>query len=131
MIEKELNKIMDQAQDAFLSYHLSDGKTKKEFLYKIAENIENLGDVLLETASSETNLPIARFVGERGRTCGQLRAFGDLVLEGSWVGAIIDTALPDRKPMPKPDMRTLSISLGPILVFGASNFPLAFFYSWR
>jgi len=126
MIEKELNKIMDQAQDAFLSYHLSDGKTKKEFLYKIAENIENLGDVLLETASSETNLPIARFVGERGRTCGQLRAFGDLVLEGSWVGAIIDTALPDRKPMPKPDMRTLSISLGPILVFGASNFPLAF-----
>jgi alpha-ketoglutaric semialdehyde dehydrogenase len=122
----ELNKIMEQAYDAFLEYQLVSGADKKVFLYAIADEIEALGDTLLETASEETNLPIARFTGERMRTCGQLRAFGDLVAEGSWVEAVIDTAIPDRKPMPKPDMRKMTIPIGPIVVFGASNFPLAY-----
>lgn len=122
----EINKIMEQAQEAFVSYQLVSGQKKKEFLYAIAEEIEALGDELVQTASEETNLPNARFVGERGRTCGQLRAFGDLVEEGSWLEAVIDTALPDRKPLPKPDMRKMMIAMGPVVVFGASNFPLAY-----
>ncbi|MBL0101212.1 MAG: aldehyde dehydrogenase (NADP(+)) [Saprospiraceae bacterium] len=122
----EINKIMEHAQEAFLSYQQVSGSKKKEFLYSIAEEIESLGDELLHTASEESHLPFARFVGERGRTCSQLRAFGDLVGEGSWVEAVIDQALPDRQPQPRPDMRKMSISLGPILVFGASNFPLAY-----
>ncbi|MFZ1524862.1 MAG: aldehyde dehydrogenase family protein, partial [Saprospiraceae bacterium] len=122
----ELNKIMEQSYEAFLQYQSVSGAVKKEFLYKIAENIENLGDHLLETASLETNLPIGRFQGERGRTCAQLKAFGDLVAEGSWVEAVVDTAMPDRKPLPKPDMRKMAIAMGPVLVFGASNFPLAY-----
>lgn len=125
-MHSELNKIMEQAYEAFLEYQKVSGAVKKKFLYQIAENIENLGDKLLATASEETNLPIARFQGERARTCAQLRAFGDLVQEGSWVEAVIDTALPERKPLPKPDMRKMSIGLGPVLVFGASNFPLAY-----
>ena len=122
----ELNKVMEQAYEAFLSYQFVSGQDKKVFLYTIADEIEDLGADLLETASEETNLPIARFIGERQRTCSQLRAFGDLVAEGSWVDAVIDTAIPDRKPLPKPDMRKMSVALGPILVFGASNFPLAY-----
>lgn len=122
----EINQIMEQAHEAFLSYQNISGKDKKTFLCTIADEIEALGDILPETASQETNLPIARFTGERARTCSQLRAFGDLVSEGSWVNAVIDPAQPERKPIPKPDMRKMSIALGPILVFGASNFPLAY-----
>lgn len=121
-----INKVMDQAYEAFLSYRKLPGAIKKEFLYTIAEEIELLGDALLQTASEESNLPVARFSGERARTCGQLIAFGDLVAEGSWLEAVIDTAIPDRKPMPKPDMRKMMMSLGPVVVFGASNFPLAY-----
>jgi 2,5-dioxopentanoate dehydrogenase len=122
----EINKVAEQAYEAFLSYQLVSGAHKKQFLYTIAEEIEALGDDLLKAASLETNLPLARFVGERGRTCMQLRLFGDLVGEGSWVEAVIDHAAPNKKPLPGPDMRKMLISLGPILVFGASNFPLAY-----
>ncbi|MBK8518638.1 MAG: aldehyde dehydrogenase (NADP(+)) [Saprospiraceae bacterium] len=122
----ELNKIMEQAQEAYESYQFVSGKAKKEFLYCIADQIEEIGDELIHTAAEETNLPIARFNGERARTCAQLKAFGDLVAEGTWVEAVIDTALADRKPFPKPDMRKMSVALGPVLVFGASNFPLAY-----
>jgi len=122
----ELNKIMEQAHGAFQEYQLTTGLEKKVFLYTIADEIEALGDELMQTASHETNLPVARFVGERMRTCSQLRSFGDLVAEGSWVEAVIDTAIPDRKPLPRPDMRKMSIPIGPIVVFGASNFPLAY-----
>lgn len=122
----ELNKILVRAYDAFLVYQLTSGLEKKVFLDTIADELEALGDELLQTASEETNLPVARFTGERMRTCSQLRSFGDLVAEGSWVEAVIDTAVPDRKPMPKPDMRKMSIPIGPIVVFGASNFPLAY-----
>lgn len=117
---------MEQAYEAYLSYRNVSGNSKKKFLYAIAEEIESLGDELLETASAESNLPLARFAGERGRTCAQMRAFGDLVAEGTWVEAVIDKAIPDRMPMPKPDMRKMMVPLGPIVVFGASNFPLAY-----
>jgi 2,5-dioxopentanoate dehydrogenase len=122
----ELNKIMDKARKAFESYQYVSGAEKKLFLYAIAEGLEQEGDSLLNTCSIETNLPTARFAGERARTCAQLRAFGDLVGEGSWVEAVIDTTQNDRKPIPKPDMRKMLTSLGPVVVFGASNFPLAY-----
>ena len=123
---QDIDQIMKQAQAAFVSFRSLSGKSKKELLYTIAEEIEALGDHLLQTASQESNLPVARFVGERMRTCNQLRSFGDLVAEGSWVEAVIDTANPENKPAPKPDMRKMLIALGPIVVFGASNFPLAY-----
>ena len=122
----ELNKVMELAYDAFQSYRHTSGSRKKEFLFAIADEIEALGDVLLETASRETHLPVVRFAGERARTCGQLRDFAHLVAEGSWVEAVIDTRIADRKPLPKPDMRKVAVPIGPILVFGASNFPLAY-----
>src|SRR6185369_13029822 len=85
-----------------------------------------LGDKLIERASLETALPNARFVGERARTCGQLRMFADLLDEGSWVDAKIDHAVPDRVPIPKPDVRSMLRPIGPVAVFCASNFPLAY-----
>jgi NADP-dependent aldehyde dehydrogenase len=96
------------------------------FLRAIAEQLEGLGDVLLEQAEAETALPRPRLTGERGRTANQARLFADLVEEGSWVDARIDRALPDRQPLPRPDLRRMLVPLGPVAVFGASNFPLAF-----
>lgn len=96
------------------------------FLEDIGQRIVALGDALIERASAETGLTAARLTGERGRTVGQLKLFADLVREGSWVGARIDRALADRKPAPRPDLRRMMIAMGPVVVFGASNFPLAF-----
>ena len=96
------------------------------FLRAIADQLEALGDTLLERAESETALPRARLTGERGRTANQARLFADLVEEGSWVEARIDRPLPDRQPLPRPDLRRMLVPLGPVAVFGASNFPLAF-----
>ena len=95
-------------------------------LEAIAHEIESLGDSLLERCGLETALPRARLAGERARTCAQLRLFAELVREGSWVDARIDTALADRQPLPRPDIRRSLQPLGPVAVFGASNFPLAF-----
>ncbi len=81
---------------------------------------------MISTCSEETNLPAGRLEGERGRTCAQLRMFAALLEEGSWVEAVVDTALPGRKPVPRPDLRRMLLPLGPTVVFGASNFPLAF-----
>lgn len=99
---------------------------RAKFLEAIADEIEALGDTLIEMACAESGLPVGRITGERGRTCGQLRMFAGLVREGSWVDARIDHAQPDRAPTPKPDLRRMLIPLGPVAVFGASNFPLAF-----
>ena len=99
---------------------------RAEFLEAVAEQIETLGDQLIERGVTETALPEARLVGERGRTIGQLKMFADLIREGSWVEARIDTALPDRQPLPRPDLRRMLVPVGPVAVFGASNFPLAF-----
>lgn len=94
-------------------------------LRRIADELEALGDALLELADHETGLGLPRLTGERGRTCGQLRMFADAVDEGSYVDAIIDHAVADAVP-PRPDLRRMQIPLGPVAVFGAGNFPLAF-----
>jgi alpha-ketoglutaric semialdehyde dehydrogenase len=111
---------------AFQSYRLISKDLKAAFLRSIADEISVIGDILIERASEESGLPAARLQGELGRTTGQLRLFADLVEEGSWVNAIIDTALPERLPMPRPDIRQMLLPLGPVVIFGASNFPLAF-----
>ena len=102
------------------------GEVRAGFLERIAEEILNLGDALIERAGLETALPAARLVGERGRTVNQLKLFAALARDGSWVDARIDPALPDRQPLPRPDLRRLKRPLGPVIVFGSSNFPLAF-----
>ncbi|MFT3746110.1 MAG: aldehyde dehydrogenase (NADP(+)) [Pyrinomonadaceae bacterium] len=122
----ELNRAAELAEQARITYSRLSGKERAKFLRAIADNIEALGDILIERASLETALPNARFVGERGRTCSQLRMFADLLDEGSWVDARIDHAIPDRQPIPKPDVRSMLRSLGPVAVFCASNFPLAY-----
>jgi 2,5-dioxopentanoate dehydrogenase len=114
------------AQDAFQTYKKTTGHQRAALLRNIASEIEALGDELISTASRESRLPAARITGERGRTVAQIRMFADLLDEGSWVDARIDTALPDRNPLPKPDIRKMMFPLGPVVVFGASNFPLAF-----
>jgi len=114
------------AEKAFAVYRHIDKKTKATFLRNIAEEINNIGDELITRAMAESGLPQARLQGERGRTTGQLNMFADLVEEGSWVEAVIDKALPDRQPAPRADIRKMLIPLGPAVVFGASNFPLAF-----
>ncbi|PVY42287.1 aldehyde dehydrogenase (NADP(+)) [Pontibacter virosus] len=119
-------EIFTKADVAFVRYKKLPASSKAELLRTIAEEIEQLGDELLETAHQESNLPLARLTGERGRTVGQLRLFASLVEEGSWLEATIDTAIPDRTPIPRPDLRRMLIPLGPVVVFGASNFPLAF-----
>lgn len=96
------------------------------FLDRIAGEIQDLGEALIERAARETGLPAARLMSECARTTNQLRLFAELVREGSWIEARIDRALPDRQPLPKPDLRRLLIPIGPVIVFGASNFPLAF-----
>ncbi len=116
---------MRQAAKSFPLYRKTSPGKRAEFLETIAANIELLGDELIRTASAETNLPTARLQGERGRTTGQLRMFAQMLREGSWVEATIDTAIPDRTP-PRPDIRKMMIPIGPVVVFGASNFPFAY-----
>ena len=114
------------ASKAFQTYSKKSGKEKAAFLRVIAKEIEALGEKLIEVYTSESGLPTGRAMGERGRTVGQLRAFAAHLEEGSWVSASIDTAQPNRQPIPKVDLRKMLVPLGPIVVFGASNFPLAF-----
>ena len=122
----ELNKAAELANEARIIYGKVSGKEKAAFLRQIADNIEATGDTLIERATLETGLPNARFQGERGRTCMQLRAFADLVEKGSWVDARIDLPKSDRQPLPKPDVRSMLRPLGTVAVFCASNFPLAY-----
>lgn len=124
--DSEIELTMEKAQKAFLTYKNTSGKKRAEFLRGIAEEILLLGDALIHRCMAETGLPEARFKGERARTIFQLQSFADLLDEGSWVEARIDTALPDRKPMPRVDLRKMLIPLGPVVVFTASNFPLAY-----
>jgi alpha-ketoglutaric semialdehyde dehydrogenase len=123
---EEVNEAVKLSEEAFVTYGKLSQKRRAEFLNAIADEILNLGDSLLVCASNESGLPTARFQGERGRTVNQLRTFANLLEEGSWVEASIDTAIPDREPIPKPDVRKYLVALGPVAVFGASNFPLAF-----
>ncbi|TDV16511.1 aldehyde dehydrogenase (NADP(+)) [Paraburkholderia caballeronis] len=112
-----------QAFDAFRAAPLD---MRARLLEAIADNIAALGDALIERAHLESALPKARLEGERGRTTGQLKLFASLVRDGRWLGAVLDPALPERKPLPRSDLRAQRIPLGPVAVFGASNFPLAF-----
>ena len=122
----EVNAALDDAAAAFAADRARSGADRAKFLETIASEIEALGDSLLQRAHQESGLPLARLTGERGRTCGQLRLFAQLAREGSWVDARIDPALPDRQPLPRVDIRRLLVPLGPVVVFGSSNFPLAF-----
>ncbi|NNL16335.1 MAG: aldehyde dehydrogenase (NADP(+)) [Flavobacteriaceae bacterium] len=125
-IQDEINEAIALASKAFKKFKKTSGKQKAAFLNAIADEILALDDELVKTYCSETGLPEGRAKGERGRTIFQLRSFADLVEEGSWVEASIDTAIPDREPVPKPDLRKMLVPLGPVVVFGASNFPLAY-----
>jgi len=122
----EVDRAASLAHQAFPIYSQLSGRDKAAFLRKIAANIEAMAEELVERAEQETALAKARLQGETARTCGQLRLFAQVVEEGSWVGARIDRADQDRKPAPKPDIRSMLRPLGPVVVFGASNFPLAF-----
>ena len=122
----EVDQAAQLAHQAFATYSRLSGREKTRFLRQIADNIAALGDQLTTRATQETGLPAARIQMETGRTCNQLRLFADLIAEGSWVDARIDRALPDRQPLPRPDIRSMLRPLGPVIVFCASNFPLAF-----
>jgi len=114
------------AEAAFPSFSETDPGTRADFLEAAAAAIADLGPALIERAMAETGLPQARLEGERGRTIGQLRLFANLVRSGDWVEATIDPAQHKRQPLPRPDLRRRHVALGPVAVFGASNFPLAF-----
>jgi NADP-dependent aldehyde dehydrogenase len=121
----EINEAIEKASKAFQQYRNKSGKEKADFLDAIAEEILAIDD-LISRACEESGLPEARITGERGRTVGQLKLFSELLREGSWLDARIDNADPNRKPLAKVDIRSMQKALGPVGVFGASNFPLAF-----
>ena len=123
---EEINEAVSLANEAFPVYSQKSGIEKAGFLRAIADEILALGDTLISTYCMETGLPEGRAIGERGRAMGQLRAFAELLEEGSWLGATIDTAQPNREPLPRPDLRKMMVPLGPVTIFGASNFPFAF-----
>lgn len=122
----EIDQAVALATNAFKLYKTCNHQQRAAFLQAIAVEIEAAGDELIQTACRETGLPAARITGERGRTIGQLRLFASFIEKGDWVNAIIDKALPDRTPLPRPDLRQMQLAIGPVAVFGASNFPLAF-----
>lgn len=123
---QEANMACEKAAAAFQVYRKKSGIEKAVFLEAIAEEIKALGDQLIEVCCAETALPKPRIEGERGRTVNQLLLFATMLREGSWLDARVETAEPSRTPLPKPDIRYMHVGLGPVVVFGASNFPLAF-----
>ncbi|WP_040787972.1 aldehyde dehydrogenase (NADP(+)) [Massilia niastensis] len=121
----DVERVCELAEQAFDTYRAVPLEQRAQFLEQIAENILGLGPALIERAMQESGLPQARLEGERGRTVNQLRLFAKVVRDGRWLGTALDAALPERAP-PRPDLRLRKIGLGPVVVFGASNFPLAF-----
>lgn len=121
----EIDLVLKKAWEAFHIYRRKPLKDRASFMKAIASELENSGDELIQIAMRETNLPEARLKGERIRTIFQLTSYADACQEGSWLEARIDTAIPDKTP-PKPDIRKYMIPLGPVVVFGSSNFPFAF-----
>lgn len=114
------------AEDAFWSYAQTSRDSRARFLDAIAEEIEARAEAITEIGTQETGLPEARLIGERGRTTGQLRLFASHIRDGAYLDRRHDPALPDRQPLPRPDIRLIERPIGPVAVFGASNFPLAF-----
>lgn len=123
---EEVDQAVELAATAFPDYSALSGKERGNFLRTIADQIESVVDEIAERGALETGLPDGRLRGETARTTGQLRMFAALIEEGSWVDARIEHAQPDRQPLPKPDIRSMLRPLGPVAVFCASNFPLAF-----
>jgi 2,5-dioxopentanoate dehydrogenase len=123
---REVDAALSAAETAFQAAQNLDPRWPAKLLETIARQIMQLDDALLERAELETALPRPRLIGERARTVGQLTMFAEMVREGSWVDAVIDTADPGRKPAPRPDVRRMLRPRGPVVVFGASNFPFAF-----
>ncbi len=124
--ETEVNAAMQSAQEAYFITRELSVERRVQLLETIAVQIMLLGDELLQRAQLETGLPPARLIGERARTCNQLKFFAGVLREGSWTNAVIDTAEPQRQPLPKPDVRRMARPVGPVVVFGASNFPFAY-----
>ncbi|MCA0044852.1 aldehyde dehydrogenase (NADP(+)) [Celeribacter litoreus] len=116
----------EAAEEAFWTYGYTTREDRAAFLNAIADEIEARAEAITEIGSQETGLPEARLQGERGRTTGQLRLFADHILKGDYLDRRHDAALPDRQPLPRPDLRMMQRPIGPVAVFGASNFPLAF-----
>ena len=114
------------ADHAHAGYRGSSPEQRAVFLETVAAEIEADQDAIIEAAVAESHLPQARITGEVGRTTGQLRMFAEVVRRGDHLGVRIDPALPDRAPLPRPDIRQRQVAVGPVAVFGASNFPLAF-----
>ncbi len=124
--EAEVARAGDLAASAFPQYAALSPRKRAGFLRAVATRVEGMGPALVERVTAETGLPAARVEGERGRTCGQLRMFADLIEEGSWADVRIETARPERTPVPKPDVRSMLVPSGPVAVFCAGNFPLAY-----
>ena len=121
----QIERACSLAGEAFDTFRTTSDAERATFLDTVADQIIAIGDALIVRAMAESGLPRVRLEGERGRTVGQLRLFANLLREGSWCDVRIDSALPERVP-PRPDMRLRMIGVGPVAVFGASNFPLAF-----
>lgn len=120
-----LDNVMENAWSAFLTFRNSSLKDRAVFMKAIATKLEHSGDLLIQTAMKETNLPEARLKNERGRTVFQLNSYADACAQGIWVEARVDSAMPDRNPA-RPDIRKMNTGLGPVIVFGSSNFPFAY-----
>lgn len=121
-----VDRACEAAEAAFDAYAATSREARAAFLDAIADEIKARGDDITETGSGETGLTEVRLQGERGRTCGQLRLFAEHIRDGAFLDRRHDTARPDRTPLPRPDVKMVQRAIGPIAVFGASNFPLAF-----
>ena len=124
--EELIDKAILAAEEAFGSYGKTSRESRAKFLNAIADEIEARADAITEIGTQESGLPEARLQGERGRTSGQMRVFADHILKGDYLDVRHDEALPDRAPLPRPDLKMVQRPIGPVAVFGASNFPLAF-----
>jgi len=122
----DVEKAVSAAEQAFLSYGYSERRARAEFLNSVADEIDARGDAITDIGTRETGLPEARLQGERGRTCGQLRLFADHISSDAYLDKRHQPALPDRTPIPGPEHKLVQRPIGPVAVFGASNFPLAF-----
>ena len=114
------------AEEAFWTYGYTTREARAAFLERIADEIEARADAITQIGTEETGLPTARLQGERGRTTGQLRLFASHIRAGDYLDRRHDEALPDRQPLPRPELFMIQRPIGPVAVFGASNFPLAF-----
>ena len=123
--DAEIDRALQLADAAFDPLRTRSAEDRAALLDSIADEIMALGDELFARAHAETNLPLPRLTAERGRTAMQAKLFASMIREGSWLDVVIDHALPDRQPLPRPDMRKMLVPIGPIVVFGASNFPFA------